>query len=170
MLKEKVTLLHCTTQYPAPLEDLNLRAMATLGNQFGLPFGYSDHSSGISAAIAAVALGACVIEKHFTLDRSLPGPDHLASLDPENLKKLVIAIRDTESALGNCVKQPQPSEIGNMEVARKSLVAMGPIATGEVFSEKNLGVKRPGSGISPMLFWKYLGKRAEKDYQRNDLI
>jgi N-acetylneuraminate synthase len=169
-LNRNVTLLHCTTQYPAPFEDLNLRAINTLRDQFGLRVGYSDHSPGIEAAVAAVALGARVIEKHFTLDQSLPGPDHMASLEPDELQKLATAIRNTELALGDGVKQPKSSEIGNMVVARKSLIARTPILAGEPFSEENLTVKRPGSGISPMHYWEYLGGRAKKNYGYDDVI
>jgi len=169
-LPDKVTLLHCTTEYPAPLAEVNLRAMETLRQAFGLPVGYSDHTAGIAIAIAAAALGATVIEKHFTLDRNLPGPDHQASLEPEELQQMVRSIRDVEAALGSPVKQPAPAELGNRTVARKSLVAARPVGKGERFSADSLTVKRPGGGISPMRYWEWLGKTAERDYQADDQV
>jgi len=169
-LSDKVTLLHCTTEYPAPLAAVNLRVMETLRQAFRLPVGYSDHTSGIAIAIAAAALGATVIEKHFTLDRNLPGPDHQASLEPEELKQMVRSIREVETALGSSVKQPAPCERGNRSVARKSLVAARPIGKGEHFSIGNLTVKRPGDGISPMYYWDWLGKPADRDYQADDKV
>lgn len=158
-----VTLLHCTTEYPAPFGEVNLKVMDTLKSAFGLPVGYSDHTEGIAVPIAAVALGATVIEKHFTLDRNLPGPDHMASLEPGELKEMVTAIRAIEQALGSAKKFPTASELRNMTIARKSLVAACKIEAGESFTTANLAVKRPGSGLSPMLFWEVLGRRAVVD-------
>jgi N-acetylneuraminate synthase len=169
-LKKKVTLLHCTTEYPAPFADANLNAMSTMRDAFGLKVGLSDHTPGITAPIAASAMGACLIEKHFTLDRTLPGPDHQASLEPDELKAMVEAIRNIEEALGNGVKKPQPSEIGNLDIVRKSLVTLEPIKAGEPFNEKNLGIKRPGSGISPMRYWDLLGRAAEHDFKADELV
>ncbi len=167
-LRTKVRLLHCTTEYPAPFQDVNLRAMDTLAETFRLPVGFSDHTAGIAIALAAVARGAVVIEKHFTLDRSLPGPDHQASLEPDELKKMVRSIREVEVALGNGVKQPAPSELKNLLVARQSLVAKTEIKAGEVFSVGNLGAKRPGDGVSPMAYWDFLGRKANCDYQLDE--
>ncbi|MDN3454373.1 MULTISPECIES: N-acetylneuraminate synthase [unclassified Psychrobacter] len=169
-LKQKVTILHCTTEYPAPVNEINLNAMSTLRNTFHLATGYSDHSAGITIPIAAIALGAQLIEKHFTLDKSMPGPDHKASLEPDELKDMVQAIRDVEMALGNGIKGPQPSEIKNKSVARKSLVAAQYIKAGDTYTEKNLTIKRPGNGISPNLYWSLLGKTANRDYLEGDLI
>lgn len=169
-LKQKVTILHCTTEYPAPINEINLNAMSTLRNAFHLTTGYSDHSAGITIPIAATALGAQLIEKHFTLDKSMPGPDHKASLEPEELTDMVQAIRDVEMALGNGIKGPQPSEIKNKSVARKSLVAAQPIKAGDTYTEKNLTIKRPGNGISPNLYWSLLGKAANRNYLEGDLI
>lgn len=169
-LKQKVTLLHCTTEYPAPLAEINLRAMDTLSEQFQLPAGYSDHSEGITVPIAAVARGATVIEKHFTLDKTMAGPDHKASLNPEELSQMVAAVRGVELALGSGEKAPQGSEIKNMTVARKSLVANGTIAKGEVFSTHNIAIKRPGSGASPYRYWELIGKAAGRDYHEGDFI
>jgi len=163
-LQKKVTLLHCTTEYPAPFADINLRAMVTLQQAFGLSVGYSDHTLGIAIPVATVALGAVIIEKHFTLDRALPGPDHKASLEPGELKQMVQSIREVELAMGSSIKQPADSEMKNRPVARKSLVAVRSICKGEAFTPDNLGVKRPGDGISPMHYWEWLGKVAEKDY------
>jgi N-acetylneuraminate synthase len=148
ILRQRVTLLHCTTEYPAPFDQVNLRVMQTLRSAFGLPVGYSDHTRGISVAIAAVALGACVIEKHLTLDRSLPGPDHSASIEPDEFQAMVRAIRETELALGNEVKMATEGERKNRAIARRSLVALKPIKAGEAFSAENLGCKRPGTGAS----------------------
>jgi N-acetylneuraminate synthase len=170
VLREKVTLLHCTTEYPAPAAEVNLRAMDTMAQAFGLPVGFSDHTDGIAVAVAAVARGATVIEKHFTLDRSLPGPDHKASLEPDELKAMVTAIRSAEVALGSQIKSPAAAERKNMSVARKSLVALKPIKRGESFTPENLGVKRPGTGISPMEFWDKLGQTASRDYSPDDPI
>lgn len=170
ILQKKVTLLHCTTEYPAPFEDVNLKVMDTLKSAFGLPVGYSDHTEGIAVPIAAVARGAVVIEKHFTLDRTLPGPDHKASLEPAELKQMVDAIRAVERSLGSSKKQPALSELKNRGVARKSLVAACPIAAGEPFTTENLAVKRPGNGLSPMLYWELLAKSAVQDYSDDEEI
>ncbi len=169
-LKEKVTILHCTTEYPAPMVDINLRAMDTLSRSFGLPVGYSDHSKGITVSIAAVARGARVIEKHFTIDNTMEGPDHKASLEPEELSNMIKAIRDVESALGDGIKGPRPSEIKNKDIARKSLVAAGPISIGEHFDENNIEIKRPGIGVSPIYYWGLLEKTSSKKYQEGDII
>ncbi|GAJ77264.1 N-acetylneuraminate synthase [Vibrio sp. JCM 18905] len=169
-LKEKVTLLHCTTEYPAPMEEINLKAMDTLANAFELPAGYSDHSEGITIPIAAVARGAVLIEKHFTLDKNMEGPDHKASLEPSELTAMVSAIRQVEVALGVGVKSPTVSEVKNKAVARKSLIAATNIAVGEVFTQDNLTIKRPGTGLSPYKFWELLDKPASKAYQAGDLI
>ena len=169
-LKQKVTILHCTTEYPAPVTEINLNAMSTLRNTFHLATGYSDHSAGITIPIAATALGAQLIEKHFTLDKSMSGPDHKASLEPNELKDMVQAIRDVEMALGNGVKGPQPSEIKNKPIARKSLVAAQNIKAGDIYTEKNLTIKRPGNGMSPNLYWSLLGKTANRDHLEGDLI
>lgn len=169
-LKDKVTILHCTTEYPAPMEEINLNAMDTLGIAFGLPAGYSDHSEGIVIPIAAVARGATLIEKHFTLDRTMEGPDHKASLEPKELEAMVSAIRKVEVALGSSVKTPTISEIKNKAVARKSLVAARGIKEGELLSEANLMVKRPGTGLSPYRYWELIGCKASKCYQAGELI
>ena len=169
-LRSKVTLLHCTTEYPAEPHSINLRAMATLSKAFGLPVGFSDHSRGIHVASAAVALGAVMIEKHLTLDRNLPGPDHRASIEPDELAAMISAIRDVEAALGDGRKVPAPEEIANRAVARRSLVATSAIRSGEHFSEENLGVKRPGNGILPVEYWAYLGKKADRDYAPNEAL
>lgn len=169
-LRGKVTLLHCTTEYPADPHSINLRAMATLSNAFGLPVGFSDHSRGIHVAAAAVALGATVIEKHLTLDRSLPGPDHRASIEPDELAAMIANIREVELALGDGRKVPAREEIANRSVARRSLVATGAIRSGEFFTEQNLGVKRPGDGISPIEYWSYLGRKADRDYAANEAL
>lgn len=170
VLKEKVKLLHCTTEYPAPFHEVNLKVMDTLQRAFGLSVGYSDHTQGIAVPIAAVARGASIIEKHFTLDRELPGPDHKASLEPDELKNMVVAIRQIEMSLGDVLKLPTASEIKNKKVARKSLVAMKEIAVGEAFTKENLGIKRPGDGISPLLYWDYLGRVADRDYREDEKI
>jgi N-acetylneuraminate synthase len=170
LLKDKVVLLHATTEYPAPLADVHLRAMDTLRAAFGLPVGYSDHTAGIAVPIAAVARGAMVIEKHFTLDRSLPGPDHQASLEPGELKEMVAAIRQVETALGTDRKTFSPAEGKNREAARKSLVALKEIAPGESFTEANLTVKRPGTGLSPLCYWDWLGKTAGRTYAADEEI
>ncbi len=169
-LREKVRLLHCTTEYPAPFEDVNLRAMDTLAESFNLPVGFSDHTTGITVAIAAVARGAVVIEKHFTLDRNLSGPDHRASLEPSELKEMIRSIREVEMALGDGVKKPAASELKNLLVARQSLVAKSEIKAGEVFTPDNLGTKRPGDGVSPMTYWDFLGRKAVNDYQLDEKV
>ncbi len=163
-LREKVVLLHCTTEYPAPYESINLRAMDTLHSAFGLPVGLSDHSAGIAIPIAAAARGACVIEKHFTLDRRLPGPDHQASLEPAELKAAVAGIRAAELALGDGNKQPATVEQSNRLIARKSLVAARAIKAGEILSADVIAIKRPGNGISPMCYWNVLGQLSDRDY------
>ena len=164
-------MLHCNTEYPTPMADVNLKAMLAIRDALGVQVGYSDHTLGIEVPIAAVAIGATVIEKHFTLDRNLPGPDHRASLEPDELKAMVQAIRNIELALsGDGLKRPSPSESKNLEIARKSLVALVPIKAGEPFTEANLGVKRPGSGISPMRWDDFIGRISDRDYQPDDLI
>ena len=168
--RERITVLHCNTEYPTPMVDVNLRAMLTIRDTFGVQVGYSDHTLGIEIAIAAVALGATVIEKHFTLDRNLPGPDHKASLEPEELKAMVVAIRNIEKAMGDGVKRPSPSELKNKSIARKSLVAMRDIREGENFSEDNLMVKRPGTGLSPMRWDEVLGRKAPRRFEADELI
>ena len=170
MLRERVTLLHCTTEYPAPFSGVNLRAMDTLRNAFGLPVGISDHTQGFSVSVAAVARGATVVEKHFTMDRCLPGPDHNASLEPNELSSMVTAIREVEEALGSPLKMPAQCELGNLAIARKSLVAASRIEKGESFNARNLTVKRPGTGIAATKYWEFLGKRAHRDYESDDLI
>lgn len=169
-LAEKVTLLHCTTEYPAPPEEINLRAMDTLAAAFGLPVGYSDHTEGIIVPVAAVARGAVIIEKHFTLDRALPGPDHKASLEPLELKEMVNAIRIVEKTLGSGRKYPTTSEWNNISVARKSLVASTSITAGDVFSAENIVAKRPGNGLSPRQYWELLGRKARKDFTVDEMI
>lgn len=169
-LKNKVTILHCTTEYPAPLIDINLKAMDTIASSFMLPVGYSDHSEGINVSIAAVARGARIIEKHFTLDRNMEGPDHKASLEPDELTAMVKGIREVEMCLGDGLKGPRPSEIKNMDVARKSIVAAVNILEGDVFTEKNLIIKRPGSGVSPYSYWDLINTTATKNYAIDDLI
>ena len=165
-----VTLLHCTTEYPCPYESVNLRAMLKLNDRFGRPVGYSDHTQGIEVSVAAVALGASVIEKHFTLSRDMEGPDHRASLEPAELKALVAAIRNVECSLGTGCKKPDPVEMKNITVARKSIVAKRAIRKGEIFSEDNLTTMRPGIGISPMRWDDVIGVAAERDYAPGDLI
>ena len=167
---ENITILHCNTEYPTPFEDVNLKAMLTIGRAFGVAVGYSDHTPGSEVAVAAVALGAAVLEKHFTLDRNLPGPDHKASLEPDELRAMVQAIRNIEKALGDGIKRPSPSEVTNKSLARKSLVATQPIKTGELFSADNITAKRPGAGISPMRWDEVLGQVAQKDYEKDELI
>lgn len=167
---KSIILLHCTTDYPAPMEDVNLNAMLTLRDVFNLPVGYSDHTRGIEVSIAAVAMGATVIEKHFTLDRNMPGPDHKASLEPEELKMLVSSIRNVEKAKGCFEKKPTDIELKNRSVARKSIVAAKDIKKGEVFLAENLTTKRPGNGISPMLWNQIIGRPATRDFYEDDLI
>ena len=170
VIRRQVTLLHCTTEYPAPFSELNLKAINTLKRTFGVDVGFSDHSEGIIAPVAAVAMGATVIEKHFTLDKSLPGPDHKASLSPNELVEMVRSVRDIESAIGDGIKRPKITELRNIPIARKSLVAAAPIERGDRFTEQNLTVKRPGTGISSTNFYDYLGRMATRNYQPDDLI
>lgn len=165
-----ITVLHCTTEYPTPMNEVNLRAMQSLHTAFGVAVGYSDHTSGIEVAIAAVAMGAAVIEKHFTLDRNLPGPDHQASLEPAELKAMVSAIRNLEVALGDGVKRLTSGEARNRPIARKSLVASKPIKSGERFSIENITAKRPGTGISPMRWDEVLGRPSPRDFSADELI
>jgi len=169
-LKENITVLHTNTMYPAPLEDVNLKAMQTIAYAFKVDVGYSDHTLGIEVPIAAVAMGAKVIEKHFTLSRDIKGPDHKASLEPDELKAMVKAIRNIELALGDGIKKPTVSEIPNIKIARKSIVAKKPIKKGEILTEENLTTKRPGNGISPMRWDEIIGTVASKDYEMDDLI
>ena len=169
-LAGKAVLLHCTTEYPAPFVEVNLAAMGTLAQAFGLPTGYSDHTTGIAVPVAAAALGAEVIEKHFTLDRALPGPDHKASLEPDELAEMIRAVRAVEAALGSAVKAPTKSEAGNMAIARKSLTAAAAIDPGEPFTADNLAVKRPGDGRSPMDYWALLGRTATRRYEADETI
>lgn len=169
-LQRHVTLLHCVTQYPAPAESVNLRAMDTMAQAFGLPVGYSDHTLGIEMSIAAVARGATVIEKHFTLDRTLPGPDHLASLEPGELKHMVQAIRNIEAGLGTSHKLPVPAERPNRAVARRSVVARRPIVKGEPLTLDMLDSKRPGNGVSPMDIWSLIGRPAARDFAPDEQI
>ncbi len=170
-LKEsEISLLHCNTEYPTPFSDVNLRAMLTLKQCFGVRVGYSDHTKGIEVPIAAVAMGAEIIEKHFTLDRTLPGPDHVASLEPEELKAMVDSIRNIEQALGTGMKKVTSSEQKNIAIARKSIIAARDIKKGELFSETNLTVKRPGNGITPMRWDDVIGKMAKRDFVEDELI
>ncbi len=168
--KSQITILHCNTEYPTPMKDVNLRAMITIAESFGMPVGYSDHTLGIEVPIAAVALGAAVIEKHFTLDREMKGPDHKASLEPEELKAMVRAIRNIEESLGHGRKEPSSSEKKNKPIARKSIVANSEIRKGELFTEENLTIKRPGTGINPMNWDLIIGTKATKNYHADDLI
>lgn len=169
--KDKITILHCNTEYPTPMEDVNLRAMLHIQRELGLPIGYSDHTLGIEVPIAAVALGATVIEKHFTLDKTLPGPDHKASLEPNELKAMVSAIRNIEKAIGGSgLKEVSKSEEKNKPIARKSIVASTDIKKGDIFTPENLTVKRPGTGISPMQWDEVIGKEAKRDFQEDELI
>ena len=169
-LAGKVTVLHCTTEYPAPPESANLRAMDTLADKFGLPVGYSDHTLGIEISIAAAARGAVMIEKHLTLDCRRDGPDHAASLEPEAFARMVAAIRLVEAALGDGRKVPQPVEVANIPIARKSLVAARAIEPGEAFSADNLALKRPAAGLPPIAYWELLGTPARRAYQADDMI
>ena len=168
--KENITVLHANTMYPTPMEDVNLNAMLTIQKEFSVSIGYSDHTLGIEVDIAAVALGASVIEKHFTLNNKMDGPDHKASLEPNELKSMVLAIRNIEKALGSFEKKPSPSESINIDIARKSIVSKQEIKKGEALSEENITTKRPGNGISPMEWDNLIGKKANKDYQMDDLI
>ena len=165
-----ISLLHCTTEYPAPYADVNLRAMNTLRETFGCPVGYSDHTPGIEIPVAAVAMGAKIIEKHFTLDKTMEGPDHAASLEPDELAAMVKAIRNVEYALGDGIKKPGASEIENIAIARKSIVAARDIKSGEIFTEENITTKRPGNGISPMRWFEILGMQAKRDFAEDELI
>ena len=166
-----ITVLHCNTEYPTPFEDVDLKAMLTIKAAFpGIQVGYSDHTLGIEVPIAAVAMGATVIEKHFTLDKNMKGPDHRASLEPDELKAMVRAIRNIEKALGNGIKKPSPSELKNKPIARKSIVAARDIRKGELFTEENLTVKRPGTGITSMRWDEMIGQIAQKDYEKDELI
>ncbi|MDU2360220.1 MAG: N-acetylneuraminate synthase [Campylobacter concisus] len=168
--RENISLLHANTQYPTPMEDVNLKAMITLKNAFGLEVGYSDHTLGIEVDIAAVAMGAKIIEKHFTLDKNMPGPDHKASLEPGELSAMVRAIRNIELALGDGLKHFSKSESENIKIARKSIVAKCDIKKGEIFSEQNICVKRPGDGINPMRWDEVIGQISQKDYKKDELI
>jgi N-acetylneuraminate synthase len=170
ILKEKVTVLHCTTEYPAPLHDINLNAMITMRNAFGLKTGYSDHSTGITVPVAATAMGATLIEKHFTLDKTLQGPDHRASLEPDELSSMVSAIRVVEQVMGSRIKGPMSSELQNRAIARKSLVVSQEIQAGEIFTSNNITQKRPGTGISPMDYWDVLGSVSSQRYLEEDMI
>lgn len=165
-----ISLLHCNTQYPTPMDDVNLRAMETLRSLGCGRVGYSDHTVGIEVPVAAVAMGAQIIEKHFTLDKTMEGPDHRASLDPAELRAMVSAIRNIEKAVGSSEKRVSPSERANIEVARKSIVAARNIAAGEIFTEENITVKRPGNGLSPMLWDDVIGQRAARDFEYDSLI
>ena len=168
--KEGITVLHCNTEYPTPFDDVNLKAMLTIRDELSVKVGYSDHTSGIEVPVAAVALGAEVIEKHFTLDKNMEGPDHRASLDLDELKAMVSAIRNIEKAMGNGIKLPSPSESKNKLIARKSIVAAKDIRKGETFTEQNLTVKRPGIGISPMRWDEIIEQKAERNYKADELI
>lgn len=171
VVRDAITVLHCNTEYPTPMEDVNLRAMATMGAALGTSYGYSDHTNGIEIPVAAVALGATVIEKHFTIRRDLPGPDHRASLEPSELTAMVRAIRNVEQAIaGDGVKKPTPSERANTAIARRSIVASVPICSGEPLTADNCTVKRPGTGISPMRWHDVIGTRARRDFAADELI
>lgn len=167
---KKVTVLHCNTEYPTPMEDVNLLAMNTIRDEVNVEIGYSDHTNGIEVSIAAVAMGATVIEKHFTLDREMEGPDHKASLEPDELKQMVKAIRNIEKAIGDGVKKPSDSEKKNIEIVRKSIVTTTKIMKGEVFTEENITTKRPGNGISPMKWFEVLGQVAKRDFEEDQLV
>jgi N,N'-diacetyllegionaminate synthase len=168
--KRNITLLHCNTEYPTPFKDVNLLAMISMKNDLGVKVGYSDHTLGIEMPVAAVALGAQVIEKHFTLDRNMEGPDHKASLEPQELEAMVTAIRHVEIALGNGTKKPSPSDIKNRAIARKSIVASKEIKKGDVFTEQNITSKRPGTGISPMKWYDAIGRKAKRNFKADELI
>jgi N,N'-diacetyllegionaminate synthase len=168
--RSNITVLHCTTEYPTPMAEVNLRAMQSIASALGVAVGYSDHTIGIEVAVAAVALGACVIEKHFTLDRNLPGPDHKASLEPDELKAMVTAIRNIEIALGDGIKRLTASEARNKSMARKSIVAAAGIRKGELFTTVNLTAKRPGTGVSPMRWDEVMGRTAQRDFAADELI
>jgi len=168
--KNNITVLHCNTEYPTPIEDVNLRAMLTIKDKFGVKVGYSDHTLGIEVALAAVSLGASVIEKHFTLDKRMTGPDHQASLGYSELEQMVILIRKIEKALGDGIKKPSKSESKNVGIVRKSIIAAGNIKKGEIFSRQNLAIKRPGFGLSPMLWDLVIDKKAKQNFKTGDLI
>ena len=170
LLNEKVTILHCTTEYPAPIEEINLSAMNTMKDRFRLNIGYSDHTKGVEIAPIAVALGAQIIEKHFTLDVNMDGPDHKASLEPDELKNMICLIRNAEKSLGSGIKIPSLSETNNINIARKSLCAEYKISKGDIFSEENMSIKRPGGGISPFKYWEFIGKKSKNNYEIGDLI
>lgn len=170
MNKEQISILHCNTEYPTPMKDVNLRAMNSIAEKFGVKVGYSDHTIGIEVPIAAVALGASIIEKHFTLDRNMEGPDHKASLEPDELKSMVNSIRNIEKALGSKNKNVTESETKNITAARKSIVALTSISEGDLFTEHNLTVKRPGIGISPMLWESVIGQKSKRSYNSDDII
>ncbi|MFV0624701.1 N-acetylneuraminate synthase [Sphingomonas sp. ac-8] len=171
IVRRDITVLHCNTEYPTPPADVNLRAMNAIGNAFGVAIGYSDHTLGTEISVAATALGATVIEKHFTLDRTLPGPDHAASLEPDELKAMVRAIRNVEAAMaGDGIKRPSASEIGNRPIARKSIIAARDIAAGEILSAENLTAKRPGTGLSPMLWDSVIGRPASRAFATDEMI
>lgn len=165
-----ITLLHCTTEYPTPFGDVNLKAMLTIAKELELPFGYSDHTKGTEVSIAATALGASIIEKHFTLDKNMEGPDHKASLEPNELKSMIESIRNIEIAMGDGIKKPAASEIKNVEIVRKSIIAKHKIMEGEIFTEENLTVKRPGSGISPMQWFEIIGTKSKRNFEEDELI
>ena len=168
--RNRVTVLHCNTEYPTPMVDVNLRAMRTIGDAFGVAVGYSDHTLGIEVPVSAVALGASVIEKHFTLDRNMRGPDHKASLEPAELKAMIVAIRNVEHALGDGIKRPSASEAKNISIARRSLVAARAISAGEIFTSANLMAKRPGTGLSPMRWDEVIGRKAPRNFAADELI
>ncbi|MBU0571721.1 MAG: N-acetylneuraminate synthase [Candidatus Omnitrophica bacterium] len=167
---ENITILHCTTEYPAPLEEVNLKAMNSIADEFGLPVGYSDHTAGIEVSVAAAAIGASIIEKHLTLDNSMEGPDHKASLQPEEFKNMVDAIRKIEKALGDGKKTATPSEKKNRDIVRKSIVAARAIKEGELLTEDDITVKRPGNGISPMLWDEVIGRKAIRDFEEDEIL
>jgi len=170
MLKKNITIMQCNTEYPTPLRDVNLKAMLTIKKKYGVRVGYSDHTEGIEASLAAVALGACVIEKHITLNKNLPGPDHKASITEKQLKNMVEGIRKIVIAMGDGIKKASPSEKKNIKIARNSIVAATDIKKGEKFTRKNLGIKRPGRGISPMQLFKVIGKIARRNFNQDELI
>ena len=169
--KENITILHCNTEYPTPMSDVNLKAMLHIQTELDVKIGYSDHTLGIEVPIAAVSLGAIVIEKHFTLDRNLPGPDHRASLEPNELKSMVTSIRNIEKALsGSGIKEPSKSELKNKQIIRKSIIALKPITKGEIFNNRNIGTKRPGTGISPMKWESVIGQASKHNFEQDELI
>jgi len=170
LLKERVTILHCTSQYPAPIDEINLLAINTIKEEFGLDIGYSDHTNGIYISPVAVALGATIIEKHFTLDSNMVGPDHKASLEPDELRNMVNLIRDVETSLGNGIKQPSASEIPNLEIIRKSICAEEKIEVGAYLTSQNISIKRPAGGMSPYNYWDLIGTKSTKNYEIGDLI